>query len=70
MKGMFVYDERIPFTIESWRGRIRACRGVGAALSEDEVKRFDEEHEKLLISTVDNEFTILHRIDAHIFEPI
>lgn len=70
LKGMFVYDERIPFTIESWRGRIRACRGVGAALSEDEVKRFDEEHEKLLISTVDNEFTILHRIDAHIFEPI
>jgi SAM-dependent methyltransferase len=70
LKGMFFYDEQIPFDIDTWRGRIRACRGVGAALSEDEVKRFDNEHNKLLRDTVANDFTVLHRIDAHIFEPV
>jgi SAM-dependent methyltransferase len=70
LRGMFFYDEQIPFDISTWRGRIRACRGVGAALSADEVKRFDKEHEELLRDTVESNFTVLHRIDAHIFEPI
>ncbi len=70
LKGMFFYDEEIPFTRESWRGRIRACRGVGAALSEDEVREFDQEHERLLTETVGENFSILHRIDAHILEPL
>ena len=42
---MFHYDEPIPFSRESWRGRIRACRGVGASPPEAEVLRFDEAHE-------------------------
>ncbi len=70
LKKMFYYDEQIPFNIDSWRGRMRACRGVGAALSVDEVNRFDQEHEQLLRSTVGENFTVLHRIDATIFEPI
>src|SRR5690606_11531348 len=40
LTGMFVYDEEIPFTAAQWRGRIRACRGVGAALAPDVVERF------------------------------
>lgn len=70
LKGMFYYDEPVPFTQESWRGRIRACRGVGAALPADEVKKFDEAHARLLNEIVDEHFTVLHRIDAHLFEPI
>jgi len=70
LKSMFYYDESIPFTIESWRGRIRACRAIGAALSDQEVKKFDEEHGQLLEKTVQKNFTVLHRIDAHIFEPL
>ena len=70
LKNFFYYDESIPFTRESWRGRIRACRGVGAALSPEEVKKFDEEHAALLHELVGESFTVLHRIDAHIFEPI
>lgn len=69
LRTMMTYDVPIPFTHESWRGRIRACRGVGAALSPDEVEAFDTEHAKLLSDRVDNEFTILHRIDAHAFAP-
>ena len=67
--AMFWYDEELPFTRESWRGRLRACRGVGAALSPEEVARFDEEHAALLEATVAESFTVRHRIDAHVVTP-
>lgn len=70
VRAMFYYDEAIPFTRESWRGRIRACRGVAASLSESEVQAFDLEHEKLLEQLVPEHFTITHRIDAHILQPV
>ena len=65
--AMFYYDEAIPFTREGWRGRIRASRGVGAALSAQEVEAFDSEHDALLKQKYTDEFTVLHRIDAHIY---
>jgi hypothetical protein len=66
LTAMFYYDEPIRFTRESWRGRVRACRGIGATLSATQVEEFDLEHAALLADTVPEEFTILHRIDAHI----
>jgi len=65
----FVYDEALPFTRESWRGRIRACRGVGAALARDDVQRFDAEHQALLARIAPERFGVLHRIDAHVLVP-
>lgn len=62
----FWYDEALPFTRESWRGRIRACRGVGAALSPAEVAAFDADLAALLARVAPDRFTILHRIDAHL----
>ena len=67
--AMFQYDELIPFTRKTWRGRIRACRGVGATLTPEQVRAFDEEHARLLARTAAETFTILHRIDAHILRP-
>jgi len=67
--AMFWYDEAIPFTRESWRGRIRACRGIGATLGADEVARFDQALDTLLAGCVGETFSILHRIDAHILRP-
>lgn len=64
--GYFYYDEEIPFTREAWMGRIRASRGIGATLSPDQVATFDAEHEALLKNLAPSEFTITHRIDAHI----
>lgn len=69
VKGFFYYDEPIPFTHESWRGRIRACRGIGAALSEENVKKFDEEHKSMLGNLIPDPFSVIHRIDAHIMCP-
>jgi SAM-dependent methyltransferase len=64
------YEEGIPFTRESWRGRIRASRGIGAALSPDEVERFDQEHDALLRRIAPDAFSIVHQIWFHAYMPL
>lgn len=54
------FDVFIPFTKESWNGRIRACRGIGASLTDIEVENFNAEHIKLLNDTAPDNFEILH----------
>lgn len=66
LRGFFVYDEAIPFTAESWRGRIRACRGVGASLEPDSVAAVDRELAQWLATHAGERFTVLHRPDATI----
>ena len=44
----FSFDVDIPYSHESWRGRIRASAGIGASLPPDAVARFDAELEALL----------------------
>jgi len=68
LRAMFMYDEAIAFTRESWRGRVRANRAIGAALSAEAVAAFDAEHDALLRGTVGERFTVLHRLDAHLLE--
>lgn len=59
-----VYHEEYPlyvhFTRESWNGRMRACRGIGASLTKEEIARWEREHIKLLHETAPAEFDILH----------
>ena len=54
------YDLMVPFTKESWHGRMRACRGVGASLSEEELSSWDAEHRALLEEIAPEEFEVLH----------
>lgn len=54
------YDVMVPFTKESWHGRMKACRGVGASLSGEELAKWDEEHRKLLDDVAPEQFEILH----------
>ena len=68
--GGFVFDADVPFTHASWRGRLRACRGVGASLSADEVAAFDAAHAELLRRQVPEVFAVRHRIDAFLLRPI
>jgi SAM-dependent methyltransferase len=67
--GSFVFDADIPFTAEGWRGRMRALRGIGAALSPETVREFDAEHAVMLTDLAGKAFTITHRIDAQIYQP-
>ncbi len=52
----------IPFTRESWHGRIRACRGVGASLSGEKLDAWDKDHRDMLMNEADEEFEIQHYI--------
>ena len=54
------YDVLVPFTKESWHGRMKACRGVGASLSGEELAKWDEEHRKLLDEIAPEQFDVLH----------
>ena len=54
------YDLKIHFTRESWNGRMKACRGVGASLTESEIKNWEREHTELLKKIAPEEFEILH----------
>ena len=55
-----IYDVQVPFTKESWHGRMKACRGVGASLSEEELAGWEQEHLALLDKIAPNEFHVLH----------
>ena len=59
-----VYHEEYPlnvqFTRESWNGRMKACRGVGASLSEEEITAWEQEHLKLLTEIAPEEFAVRH----------
>ena len=55
-----IYDVRIPFTRESWHGRMRTCRGVGASLSGSELASWETEHLNMLAENAPEQFDILH----------
>ena len=42
------YRLDVPFTRESWHGRMKACRGVGASLSDEQLADWEREHWKML----------------------
>ena len=50
----------VPFTRESWHGRMKTCRGIGASLNADEIAAWDKEHRKLLAEIAPEHFTVLH----------
>lgn len=54
------YDVMVPFTKETWHGRMKACRGVGASLSGEELAKWDEEHRELLDDIAPEQFKVLH----------
>ncbi len=55
------FDVKVPFTRESWHGRMKACRGVGASMSEETIERWSEEHIEML-NEYDEEFEVLHYV--------
>lgn len=60
VENSITYDIEVPFTRETWNGRIRACRGIGASsLSEKEKDSWEKEHHAYL-DTVPETFKIMH----------
>jgi len=60
IKNSFTYDVSVNFTRDSWHGRIKACRGIGASsLSTEEIAKFEKEHIEYL-KKVPETFVIPH----------
>lgn len=56
------YDLNVTFSRESWHGRMKACRGIGASsLSTEEIAKWEQEHLDYL-STVPETFDIIHYV--------
>jgi hypothetical protein len=52
----------VTFTRESWHGRMRACRGVGASMSEADLAAWDKEHAEMLMKNAPGEFPVKHYV--------
>jgi len=62
------YTENIEFNYETWTGRIKACRGVSATLTENIVEEFNNEHLELLKRLTKEPFEIIHEIKINILK--
>ena len=62
------YELDVPFTRESWNGRMKACRAIGATLSADKIAAFEKEHKKLLAVTAPESFTVKHYVAYAVLE--
>ncbi|MEH7652466.1 class I SAM-dependent methyltransferase, partial [Bacillus safensis] len=58
----FTFDLNVNFSHQAWRGRIRASAGVGASLSDKDVKIFDEKLKSLLEKDFSETLIIPHRV--------
>ena len=54
------YELEVPFTRETWHGRMKACRGVGASLSPDKIAQWEKKHKALLDEIAPDHFSIKH----------
>jgi 2-polyprenyl-3-methyl-5-hydroxy-6-metoxy-1,4-benzoquinol methylase len=68
LKTYHTFRVNVPFTRESWQGRLRASKWIGAALSPEQTATFDREHQELLERIAPTEFNIPHTIRIQIFE--
>jgi len=75
-KGMFkaanliTYDTNVTFTRESWHGRMKACRGIGASsLSNEKIAAWEQEHTGYMQS-LPEKFSILHYVSIMDLEKI
>lgn len=60
------YDTVIPFTRETWLGRIRSCRGVGASLPPEKIAAFGEEYREIL-GKYDEPLMLRHQIHMEVY---
>jgi len=58
----YTFDQNLSFTHERWRGRLRACNGVGASLATDEIHEIDAEIRCMLEEEFSDNINVLHRV--------
>ena len=68
LRSYHSFTTTLPFTRESWRGRLRASRFIAAALPSNQVNDFDAEHRKLLERVAPVQFDVPHQIRLQVLE--
>ena len=68
LKTYHHYQTQLPFTRESWRGRMRATKFIGAALPQAQVEAFDRELAAALEEVAPESFDVAHTIRIQIFQ--
>ena len=68
LQTFHTYLTKLLFTEESWRGRMRATKFIGAALPSEQVMRFDAELADILRPTAQKTFDVSHNIQLHIYK--
>lgn len=60
VENAITYDLNVTFSRESWHGRMKACRGIGASsLNLEEITKWEKEHTDYL-AAVPEKFDIIH----------
>ena len=54
------YLLEVPFSRESWHGRMKACRGIGASLTNDQIAMWEHKNKELLKRIAPATFNVLH----------
>ena len=60
------YNALIEFSKQDWLGRVLTCRGVGASLSDEKIKKFESEYRELL-SKYPEPLKLKHQIHIEIY---
>lgn len=56
----FIID--LPFTRDTWHGRIRASRGVMASMDNKALQKFEAVHSRMLEETLPEKFFVRHKV--------
>ena len=64
------YDVTLDFTKEAWLGRVKSCRGVGASLPPDELKKFEAEYGHIIEKQPDEILKLKHQIHIEIYKSL
>ncbi len=62
-----IFECKLPFTRESWHGRMLACRGTKASMDKETLEKWNEEHVKMLES-YPSSFTVKHKVYIAAYE--
>jgi SAM-dependent methyltransferase len=69
IENVHSYNAELEFSKEAWIGRIKSCRGIGASLSEKEVKNFETEYRSTL-EKYSEPLKLKHQIHIEIYKKI
>lgn len=67
IETVYSYNTELLFSKEQWLGRIISCRGVGASLSAEKVKEFENEY-RIILDKYTEPLRLKHQIHIEVYQ--